>query len=1171
MSARRLQQGSFIVVVASVVLLISSLLAGVALVQQNQNINKKAACPGGFDQCRLTRGRQVCNCDCNDICTRPDSPSVTQAPSTQVENSQSTCDAAQGYAWCGGCGGFCIRMAGTTCTQEAASRCNEPQRVSNPVCNADSSGAIVVNGASGNNYFVQCNGTRWVGIGARDCTSCLADVADLNVPAYLRTEYDRAVAAELELVQQDLTAPLPLPPQEPTSNQLSEDEVEFSNGKPPLTPSLTLNQTPTNTRSGVTLNETVGSTSSRNAFVNPETQFVRDQVSASQIRTPVSITTSLGGSGIQTGSFRNWAPGTACSISEPNCPNFAIPGVGTRLINTPSLIESRLDETVTAARDLFIPSNPRTITGFSEGVSAGVRLVNNSGSNLSSAIGRVQEAPRSGAGIEPTVSGQGTTSRNPNLGQEVTRAPITIRHEGPGQQVPSRPDTGTAVSQLLGESFGIASGVNIREPSPPTTSNPILSGIINFFDGYINTSQTLSNDSNGEGTRDPHRPVDDSARAISVNVPDSSGHVRVPSDTLTAITATRVTNDPVRSPADLLSNRGSAGIIPNDSLSLTQQAANWLDGLTPQAETTFVRVADNILTGAGNVLTPFASGFTGIVGLGFDFANNLDLPDTIADLLTPDRPSIGRSTTTPDFNDARVADNNTREESGFGNIVGDNLTRENRISLLQNPNISTTGADLTLDTIPDQYELSVFLTDTVNQFQLLSETNPERILQIIRESGLLELYPYVNLSVYGGSGLTTEDQENTFALFIMATARANNVVLDRGTTDFIGPDSVFASWYGGEDDNRSGQFQITQCVLWQNLMDRIFPELNIADVSALQIYNASEVFDFINPNVYSEVEGGRLYPTREGSIQFYQFDDISRVQRGDTCVYGDHMCTILDRYEENGQLYFLISEANSPNGLLDGTPQTYVVDEAGFMNLIRLDGVLFLRSNDAAADPSLQRPDRVPSTFTELTQERPAQTVAADSLSQSSIANAAISRMQSCVPGQGGYYNACEGEYYNGQILQSTEGVRITRWEGNHSIYELYWCTQLVYDAAEAAGLEFRDEEYSAFELHEDMERSQAVIENNHRNLNDETIVDTVAFVSRDVNGTDTVVHVGIVSEVVTTEDTTYVTIVQANSPNVTATYELGEDGRLMYTSSDGTEFFIDSFGDLETYANNEP
>ena len=63
-AARKLQNGSVIVVVASVILLISSLLAGVTLVQQNQNINEEAA--SCYDRCRKEKGkgRKYCNNEC---------------------------------------------------------------------------------------------------------------------------------------------------------------------------------------------------------------------------------------------------------------------------------------------------------------------------------------------------------------------------------------------------------------------------------------------------------------------------------------------------------------------------------------------------------------------------------------------------------------------------------------------------------------------------------------------------------------------------------------------------------------------------------------------------------------------------------------------------------------------------------------------------------------------------------------------------------------------------------------------------------------------------------------------------------------------------------------------------------------------------------------------------
>ncbi len=453
----------------------------------------------------------------------------------------------------------------------------------------------------------------------------------------------------------------------------------------------------------------------------------------------------------------------------------------------------------------------------------------------------------------------------------------------------------------------------------------------------------------------------------------------------------------------------------------------------------------------------------------------------------------------------------------------------NLVSLINLPDLSTKGVDLTSDTVPDDYELAVFLTDTVNDFYLLQQTPEGRnqILQIINQSGLLDLYPFISLSVYDGNGKVTQDNKDTFGLYIIAMAKLNNVILNQATADFVKPNNSFVRWY----DDDSGKFQISQCVIWQNLLDRMFPELNLAKIGGFTFENtgkgieqASDVFRLINSNKYSVVDGGRLYINPTGNIQIFEFTDITKVQKGDTCVYGGgvgHMCTILDRYEQNGKLYFLVSEANSPNGLLDGTPQTYLVDEIGFMNLIGLKNTLFLRSNTAYLDTSLQTPTQIPDNFLIPTQQAPVNSNI-DSGNNDinlalSITQAAQEKMQTCVPAKAGYYNACVGEYFNNEILNSTNGISVTYSELTPSIYESYWCTQLVFDAAEAAGLTFEDKEYSAYNLHRDMSVKGSVVDTEVAELSGDAIVGNVAFVSADIGGTLTVIHVGIVSEVIST------------------------------------------------------
>lgn len=198
MSALKPQNGSIVVVVAVFVFLVSSLLAGVTLVQQNQNPQEKAelnqAC---YDRCRANgKGNQVCRGNCGGTNNRPDAPSnTTTAPSQTVGNSQSTC-VAPDYAWCGGCGGFCIKVGGTTCTQEAQSRCGETPSY-NAECTSANEGAVVVYSSSANDYR-KCVGGKWETECSPGKSCALVDLSENAVPAYLKTEYEVVQKAKTE-------------------------------------------------------------------------------------------------------------------------------------------------------------------------------------------------------------------------------------------------------------------------------------------------------------------------------------------------------------------------------------------------------------------------------------------------------------------------------------------------------------------------------------------------------------------------------------------------------------------------------------------------------------------------------------------------------------------------------------------------------------------------------------------------------------------------------------------------------------------------------------------------------------------------------------------------------------------------------------------------------------
>ena len=193
-----------------------------------------------------------------------------------------------------------------------------------------------------------------------------------------------------------------------------------------------------------------------------------------------------------------------------------------------------------------------------------------------------------------------------------------------------------------------------------------------------------------------------------------------------------------------------------------------------------------------------------------------------------------------------------------------------------------------------------------------------------------------------------------------------------------------------------------------------------------------------------------------------------------------------------------------------------------------------------------------------------------------SIADFAESKMETCVPGFNGYVNACPGEFYAGQKLESTENIDSTVNNTGRSPTDLYWCTDLIFDSAESVGVEFKYEIPGAKRLYDDMAEKDAVVlaENANYTPGNENIREGMTvFVSKpSQTGSDvyTVAHVGVLSEINVTDSSAYVTLIQSNAGAKEVTYTQDGQGRFVWVNDSGVPYYIRGFGNIETYAQNQ-
>lgn len=152
-----------------------------------------------------------------------------------------------------------------------------------------------------------------------------------------------------------------------------------------------------------------------------------------------------------------------------------------------------------------------------------------------------------------------------------------------------------------------------------------------------------------------------------------------------------------------------------------------------------------------------------------------------------------------------------------------------------------------------------------------------------------------------------------------------------------------------------GKHQLLNCNQWAIGVSLLFPDLHIvADQYPFQNGGIFDLPETVSktPGCNSDMEGalsqckGDLKFAISGDVAAYRFTDFSKINKGDSFAYGKHFGVILDKYQVNGKYYFMVTEANSPKGNLDGQPQTYLVSQDDFASRVNdLSKTYFLRLN----------------------------------------------------------------------------------------------------------------------------------------------------------------------------------------------------------------------------------
>lgn len=259
----------------AVVFLLVSLTVAIPQVFKNQNPNEKAAIAGSCDdydtssscigkcspngfKCKWLSASSKCSegaVSCGGTST-----STTPTSSEIVSNTYSTCTSPT-YAWCGGCGGFCIKVSTTTCNQEIAKKCGEVAPTA--TCNATTQGAIALYTGVGD--CRKCNNGLWEPYPA-DGSACTLDQLTI-VPVYLEAQVAAAKAAKI------LPTPSPTPKITPSPTpkitpsptpKLTPSPTPKATVKPTLTPTKSPSPTPL---PNISLNDFIKASPSSNPFL----------------------------------------------------------------------------------------------------------------------------------------------------------------------------------------------------------------------------------------------------------------------------------------------------------------------------------------------------------------------------------------------------------------------------------------------------------------------------------------------------------------------------------------------------------------------------------------------------------------------------------------------------------------------------------------------------------------------------------------------------------------------------------------------------------------------------------------------------------------------------------------------------------------------------------------
>lgn len=301
-------------------------------------------------------------------------------------------------------------------------------------------------------------------------------------------------------------------------------------------------------------------------------------------------------------------------------------------------------------------------------------------------------------------------------------------------------------------------------------------------------------------------------------------------------------------------------------------------------------------------------------------------------------------------------------QSGFGQLINPPSQSTQEVA---KPNIPSGDLpQLTPTEVPKTDKSVAFLGQVVSDFV---SSDPQTIASVIHQS-----YPDAAVSVWQPGSAVTLQNRATYTNYILARFKQDpnyaslldNKQFNNFITDEVG------GWYNATQTiNGETKTQTTQCVIWQNALDIMNPDLGLANVRNFPVDNASDIFGLanqdqagVNKATYGNVtlQGAMSDPKyagqdlkfyvdgdrQEGAVYAYRFSDISKIKPGDTAVYGNHMVPIIAEYKTpDGKLAFIVSEANSPKDGLTGLPHTYVITQDEFASRVNdLSTTVFLRS-----------------------------------------------------------------------------------------------------------------------------------------------------------------------------------------------------------------------------------